>query len=278
VSEVKQVAFPPGKSDRRISIFSFADRMSRNATSGYSDQEPVWSRDGSTIAFTRMLRDKPGMEVRVMKESGNGAFGSSRSLGITSNAISGLAWRPAHSEVACVVTKLEFGEKADRTRYFDIVTADTSGKVQKLTRSGDVYYKSLAWSPDGRYIAYARETPYVTNKPGNGGKFTKLVVMDVDTRGYREVVTASQLGGGSVRVSSIGWSPDGSRIVFDVLTLDKAAKTDIASITLSDNRFRWLTRDGNSRLPRWSSDGHTVLYVHAADDIRRMNPDGTNDG
>jgi len=41
-------------------------------------------------------------------------------------------------------------------------------------------------------------------------------------------------------------------------------------------KFRWLTRDGVSKLPRWSSDGGQVMYVHADSSIWAVNVDGSD--
>lgn len=278
VSDVKRVAFPPGESDTRISVFSTAGKASHDLTTGFSDQQPVWSGDGSAIAFARILRDKPGMQGYVTEKMEDGVFGSPNPIGSVQSAVSGLTWRPAHNEVAYVATKLEFESFESgkgRTRSFDIILADTKGKAQTITTSGDVAYKSLSWSPDGRNLAYARETPYLVNKPGGGGMFTKLVAIEPNKKEYHEMITTSQIVDTPVRVRNLRWSSDGKQILFDVLTLDKAAKTDIALVEWPDGKFRWLTRDGKSKLPRWSSDGRTIMYVHADSEIWSVNAEGS---
>lgn len=278
VHAINRIAFPPGNSDTRISLLSLEDKSGKELTTGYADQQPAWSDDGSTIAFARILRNKPGMQVYVTDKMEGDGFTSPHGLGDTHSAIAGLAWRPTHDEIAYVATKLHlesYESGTGRTRTFDIILVDIAGNVRTITSSGDVGPKSVCWSPGGRYAAYVRETAYLVNKPGSGGNFAKLVMIQPDSKGYHEVVTASEIGCGPLRVGNLRWSPDGRQIVFDVLTLDEAAKTDIASVEWASGEFRWLTRDGKSKLPRWSSDGRTIMYVRADSQIWRVNADGT---
>lgn len=278
-NRVKMVAYPPAESDIRVSLYSLLTRASTNVTSGHNDQAAAWSSDGKAIVFARALLPGPGVQIQATSKRGGG-WTPLQSVGSVYPAISAISWRPGSNEVAYRGNKLKrfFSLKGQHT-WIDLYTLDArTGATHQLTRTGDVSsFARPEWSPDGRYLAYARETPYLMNKPGYGGMFQTLEVMDVHSRKRSVIVKASSLGGKPLRVDHMRWSPDGKWIVFDALTLDKAAKTNIALVELPDGKFRWLTRDGKSKLPRWSGNGRTVMYMHANKDIWSVNTNGSGE-
>ena len=276
VHNAKLVDFPPQYSDTRITMYLLSQRSTKQITTGHWDNWPTWNTDGNAIMFIRAaLDEKPYARLEMVRRYGE-TFGFPRPIGPKYATISDLQWRPYHQEVAYVgwspISRKAKGRFLSRDIY--VLTTQT-GQVRKLTKTGSIAKETLAWSPDGRNLAYAGETPYLIGKPESGGKFTELVTIEPDKMEYHELLAASQIGNKPIRAGSLRWSPDGKQIVFDVLTLDKTAKTDIALVEWPDGNFRWLTQDGMSKLPRWSSSGHTIMYIREDMEIWSMNSDGS---
>ena len=83
---------------------------------------------------------------------------------------------------------------------FDIWIVDREGEDERdLTNEPGVMHREIAWSPDGRRIAYAANV---------GGKGFGLYVVDVAT-GAKRALTEGARDDHQPR-----WSPDGARIVF----------------------------------------------------------------
>jgi Tol biopolymer transport system component len=78
------------------------------------------------------------------------------------------------------------------------------------------------------------------------------------------------------------WSPDGSRIAFDLHTQagPQSGETDIYVVDADGTSARQLTTDGGSSSPAWSPDGSRIAYVHAKrggnSEIYVMAADGSN--
>jgi len=147
---------------------------------GARDASPVWSSDGSSIAFTRVRNDK--YNLWIMDADG----GNQRPLA----GLEGFApqWSPDGSLLAFSTHPL--GE---------IFVANADGtSVRKLT-DNDVDDMWPSWSPDGAKIAYMsgeqkRHQIWVINADGSGAK----------------QITFNQHDDWRPR-----WSPDGSKIVFN---------------------------------------------------------------
>jgi Tol biopolymer transport system component len=105
----------------------------------------------------------------------------------------------------------------------------------------------------------------------------EIVTMRTDGTG-RSVVTGSVPGD----AGHPSWSPDGSRLAFELHTQDgpETGSTDIYVIDADGTKPQRLTADGTSSSPDWSPDGSRIAYVHATrggnSDIHVMEADGSN--
>lgn len=111
------------------------------ATPGVREMDPSWSPDGRWIAY---LSDRSGeYEVYVRPADNSGP-----EKRVTSD---GDIWRfePVWSPDS---KKLAFGDKKQRLRYVDVAT----GKVVDADKSAYSDFTSYAWSPDSRWITYAK--------------------------------------------------------------------------------------------------------------------------
>ena len=142
-----------------------------------------------------------------------------------------------------------------------VVNADGTGK-RRLTRFNTSSWGGLAWSPDGRRIAFGRNW--------------QIWVMNADGRGQRQL---TRQGVHNFRPE---WSPDGKRIAFE---RGKRQRSPVTAgswglsmhIMNADGSGQRKLAQGASQ-PRWSPDGRKIAFVSrrdGPDDIWLMNPDGS---
>ncbi|PZQ89523.1 MAG: hypothetical protein DI534_06845 [Leifsonia xyli] len=162
-------------------------------------------------------------------------------------------WSPAGDAVAFAV------DDSDGTR--DIWVASDGGAVRRLVDCADpcAFTDDPAWSPDGTAIAFHRGVD------GGGG------------RGVATLETVPVAGGAATVVATLPsteypfaprWSPDGTRIVTEVITF---ASEDIAEDAISATRIAIIdVADGSlteipgapvgAGSPDWSPDGTRILF------------------
>jgi Tol biopolymer transport system component len=160
------------------------------------------------------------------------------------------------------VGEVVFTLLADRQIYR--ATLDGTSRV-RLTETGD--NRRPAWSPDGRRIAFARNTP----GPSNGGRgTTDIYIMDAD---------GSNPVGRTVGADfqSAAWSPDGR-----TLALSDEGLYDASIYLVSVENDGSLPRlfAISARSPAWSPDGERVAYVQTSgddgyDQVHVVSVDGT---
>jgi TolB protein len=127
---------------------------------------------------------------------------------------------------------------------------------------------SPAWSPDGRYIAYATVRE-ITTQEGTSGPRTSVRVVAVDGSGERVVTQRPGFWAGS-----LSWSPDARYLAYDGASSDVSptvvggsmatAPSNIFVADLEANEEIALTATGTHAVhPRWSPDGRSLAYLDA---------------
>jgi dipeptidyl aminopeptidase/acylaminoacyl peptidase len=155
--------------------------------------------------------------------------------------------------------------------------AEMSGTNSPLPTTG----KTIAWSPDGRQIAFISSVPgpetadaagdpiVITRylyKPDaaegmtrfNDNRRLHIFVVDVASGAIK------QLTDGTHYEHSIDWSPTGAEIAFisnREPNEDQFFNYDLSTVRVSDGTIRRLTASENAEYrPRWSPDGKTIAY------------------
>lgn len=237
-----KIAASCGKPFKRVISTFEMDGVRRGGmtSGGINNISPVWSPDGSRIAYTAFTSRFP--EVYISSGGKGQQVTHFNSTTITP------AWTPDGSSL--VVASAHTGDT-------ELYQVSLSGRIIKqITRSTNIDL-APAFSPDGR-IAFASERAgglqlFATSLGGGG---------------------ATQLTYTGYQNDSPDWSPDGTKIVFS--GRDRGA-FDIFVMDADGSNIQRLTRDeGNNESPVWSPDSRYVAYTSSRGGIFVMLEDGTS--
>jgi len=211
--------------------------VSRLTSAAYDDIAPVWSPDGSKIAF-QSFRNGVNNQIYVMNADGSGQVNISNSTANDTQP----AWSPDGSKIA-------FASDRDQAGFPSVYVMSANGSGQtRLTSSGTGFLdQQPAWSPDGMQLAFSST------------RDSTVVMWQLDTLGQpkllinKEVYVMNADGSSQVRLTnnmgnddSPVWSPDGTKIVFrsdDRNCCDPSEQVCVMNVdgsnqvNLSNNRF-----------------------------------------
>jgi acylaminoacyl-peptidase len=266
--------------------------------------DPQISPDGQRIVFARsgfdIIKDRRRSSLWMINADGSDL----RPLLDPARAASAPRWSPDGARLLFVSS---VDGKADIfVRWMD------SGQEAKLTHLEEGP-GGLAWSPDGKWIAFTRFVPDET-KPfvsmpsapegadwGPAIKYIDQMNFRADGQGYlrpgRQHVFVLPAEGGTARQLTTGpydhgqptWAPDGRAILFSANRVADAehdpGESDIYEIDVATTTVRKLTtRKGPDGSPAVSPDGRLIAYTGFDDryqgyQVTRlyvMNRDGSN--
>ncbi len=229
------------------------------------------SPDGSRVAFTVDTSDVSTNEVKtrvVLQSLPDGQPTTVPLPGSPSN----LRWSPDGSRLAFIASK---DQKA-----FVWTLEVASGNVHQVSsydRSNSFLSKagnSLAWSPDGRSLAFAgtleplppppdplivTRLQYKTRTSFSDNRRSHVYVVPIDGGAPRQITT------GAFDDHSIDWGGDGAEIVFlsnREPDPDVTLNYDIFSVRVSSGETtRLTTTQGVEMQPRVSPDGRSIAYL-----------------
>lgn len=120
------------------------------------------------------------------------------------------------------------------------------GQIRRLTSTPDVRERAVAWSPDGKTIAYVSD---------ESGEYD-IRLRPADGSGAARVLAS----GGLSWISSLAWSPDGAWIAF----ADKLR--GLCLLRVSDGSVHDVARGRRGEINhfRWSPDNRWLVYTDAA--------------
>ena len=231
---------PDGSNQRRLTF------------NEYDDYSPVWSPDGSQIAFISDRNDPNPREcsheclyqIYVINADGSGE-----------HKLVETEFAALHPDLHPDGTKLSFDTEFNLQGDVYVVNADGSG-LQRLIEDG--FWAD--WSPDGTQMVFA------SKRDGN----VEIYVADADGSNQRRLTENTRLD------FFPAWSPDGRRIAFARLD-----QKQIFVMNTDGSNEQQLTYQGNAENPAWSPDGTQIAFQSSSDgnfEIYTINVDNALQG
>jgi Tol biopolymer transport system component len=178
--------------------------------------------------------------------------------------IQDVAWSPSGTRVA-FLRGFE-GGPLDRSRMSLYVAAADGGAAKKLAACGLCglqYGSTLGWSPDGKWVAFSRDT-------GLSG-FESLWVVAAAGGKPRRITDCHAV---CVDVQPV-WSPDGELIAFERMGGRKhAAVSGLYTVRADGSRLTKIAAAYGK--PEWSPDGRQLAFDYGPDSIAVANADGSH--
>src|SRR5262249_16479183 len=215
------------------------------------DRGPVWSPDGSKIAFSSNRDGKD--EIYVMDADGSNVNR------LTNNLVD-----DDNPEGSPEGRKILFDSERDGNKEVYVMDAD-GGNQTRLTRNNAVD-SATSWSPDGSQIAFAsnRDNSYPFN--------LDIYLMNADGSNVRRIVDDPEDD------AEPKWSPDGLKILF---VTGRNGNFDVYEMNADGTGERNVTADNDKADGGavWSLDGNNIAFVRntqGKQQIYVMDADGGN--
>lgn len=254
--------------DKNTEIYKMTSSGNQSLlTTSYNDSYPVWSPDGSHLAFLSVINkkqhlaivDADGTNMHILAEkitakdvSPAWAFDSQMVafacmpdqrtsiclVPVNGNwiqimpgnwaSLGDIQWAPADPIIL-------FHATTDSSRNIFAYTT-YSNSIHQLTDNRSQDY-APTWSPDGRKIAF------VSNRNGTNGIYT----MNID--GTNPILQLP-----AIIHDQLHWSPDGNQIAFS----QSLGENRICILTVMNKTISCTNKDGTH--PTWSPDGQYLVY------------------
>lgn len=242
-------------SKHRVTVYDFATRTTRDLTTGDGDSYPVWSPDGTRIAFLRDLSSDKGPALWIMNADGSGAHEIARPTGGDFDKTFGdIAWSSqdwillvvaeAGVNGTCFKTRLD-KIRPDGTQRTKVTDGGPNCTPPGMEQSGDA---DPGFSADGATIYTSRGFPYAPAAMP-GATVRKLYAVSSDAwypnKPERDLSLASEPD--CVEGVPKG-SPDGTR----VLLFRACGPGKVSGVMVTDANGSFRTRIADGFGPDWN--------------------------
>src|SRR5215208_5374367 len=231
----------------------------------------AWSPDGKKIAFTIRPSFSNNIDIYVINPDGTCP---ANLTGTKKRAETAPSWAPDGEKIAYLRGSSAAG------LFTDLYVMQADGANQtRLIEAGDtaefeVSFRLLAWSPDGKKIAFLRTTTEnpASSAPGSAAPASGpsgIYVIKPNSSGLRK------LSKGLSYTGLLVWSPDGKKIAFagSQGAYDGGKIAYVVNADGTERRKLLSSEDSISSLA-WSPDGKKIAFSNTID-IYVINPDGS---
>jgi Tol biopolymer transport system component len=199
---------------------------------------PVFSRDGTRIAFKRLVSGEPAGDPPLLTDvvvtdalGGHEVLVDPAAIGM-----SGISWSPdSHF--------LLYSREVRGRRLVFVAAADGTGVRQVGDLAGDAW--SPSWSPDGQWIVVAIDD-------------RSIYVLDRSGSQPRRLTDATY-----AQIGHVEWSPDGSRILFSA-QISPGDRGHIYLVGLDGSTEGEIAPSERAQAEGvWSPDGSRIAFLRA---------------
>jgi Tol biopolymer transport system component len=231
------------------------------------DNDPVWSPDGSKIAFVSTRFDN--WDICIMNADGSNV------IRVTDNPANDFhpSWSPDGQRLVFQSNQdtqdIKYGDARDEFDIYQLYIINIDGSnLRRLTQDPYTNDWNPAWSPDGKHIVFSSQAD-----------FDQFRIEIIEPDGSNRQVLASDKNFG---YNQPAWSPDGTQIAF--MEISAKARNAIPNLLIMNTNgsnihpVSKLLTPGTS--PSWSADGKHIAFDSSNYDgnkyaIYIMNADGT---
>jgi Tol biopolymer transport system component/DNA-binding winged helix-turn-helix (wHTH) protein len=265
-------------SSGRITMLSLADSATRRLSSpphhGF-DRGPVFSPDGSTVAFIRGVGAVG--DLYIVPTAG----GEPKRLTFDNSYLMGITWTPDGRDIVF---------SSSRRGFFSLWRISASGGTPRSLEGVGVGAINPSISPKGDQLAYEhtfnkasiwrldlKDEKSVQGSPGrvtsgrgfgrpNFSPDGKKIAFESDRSGYLEIWSCDSDGSNCAQVTSLRgwvanarWSPDGHYIAFES-QLQEYHEISIVEVAGGLPRLIPTFPGADNGAPSWSRDGHWIYF------------------
>lgn len=265
--------------------------LKRLTDSPWGDSEPIWSPDGSKIAFVYgrrkdsnvFLMNANGTHQRQITSGASAFFllrflDEKRILFVSRDQENNNKLGVAYTDGSDFISidqpfgslspdeiKIAYQEKIDILRsdlfIFDVSSSDRHQVTNNVMEECLLTSYSPVWSPSGSKVAF------ITSDPSDREIYTaKIYLVNADGTGLQQLTDRVD------KFHPFQWSPDGSKIAFQF-------QSNIYTINVDGTNRTQITDSGEDGGPTWSPDGSKIAFISRRNgnwDIFVVDSDGSN--